>query len=185
MGMPGSLNSARALGIRNYLIKPIARDQLLEAIAGLEQPVRRIMIVDDDPRLMGLLSRMLQSSGEAYHIVRALGGEEAQALLRRQPVDLVLLDLVMPDVSGLEVLRAMKAEPDLARVPVIVISAQSPEEAGPKAGLFVQLTRPQGATLSEILVCLRALLEGLPPREAPARAGSRALRAAPGGPPVS
>ena len=52
-------------------------------------------------------------------------------------------------------------------------SAQPPEEAGPKAGLFIQLTRPQGATLSEILVCLRAVLEGLPRREAPARAGSR------------
>jgi CheY-like chemotaxis protein len=185
VAMPGSLNSARALGIHNYLIKPIARDQLLEAIASVGHPVRTILIVDDDPRLMGLLSRMLQSSVENYQLLRAFGGQQALALLRQHPVDLVLLDLVMPDLSGLEVLKARQAAPALARIPVIVISAQAAEESGPQVGLFLQVTRQQGASLSEILACLKGLMEGLPRREAPALAGAAALRAVPDGPPVS
>jgi CheY-like chemotaxis protein len=128
---------------------------------------------------------MLQSAAADYQILRAFGGEEALALLRDPPVDLVLLDLMMPNMSGLDVLKAMPAGRGLARVPVIVISAQPPEDAGPPLGLFLQVTRAQAASLSEVLACLTALMEGLPRREAPARAGSPALPAVPGGPPVS
>jgi len=167
VSMPGSLNSARALGIQNYLIKPISREQLLDAIDCLEQEVRTILIVDDDPRLVDLLSRMLQSSGEAYQLLKAFGGKEALALLSQQTVDLVLLDLVMPDLSGLDVLKAMKQDRALADLSVIVISGQPPEEAGPHMGLFLQIVRSKGTSITEVLTCLKALMEGLPRRELP------------------
>jgi signal transduction histidine kinase/CheY-like chemotaxis protein len=185
VSMPGSLNSARALGIQNYLIKPISRDQLLDAIACLEQAVRTILIVDDDPQLVELLSRMLQSSGEGYRILKAFGGAEALALLNQQSVDLVLLDLVMPDIGGLDVLQAMKQDPLLAGLSVIVISAQPPEEAGPHTGLFFQVVRPKSTSVTEVLTCLKGLLEGLPRRELPELETPPGLRAVPGGQPAS
>lgn len=80
----------------------------------------RILVVDDEslPRL--LLSTTLKQSG--YDVLEADGGEAALRLLRATSVDLVLLDLVMRDTDGFQVLKAMKADPALARVPVVVVS---------------------------------------------------------------
>ncbi len=168
LSLPGSLKSARALGIANYLIKPVAREQLLDAITALNRAIRTILITDDDPQLVDLLSRMLQSFGPGYTLLKAHSGEEALAGLRRQPVDLLLLDLVMPGLGGMGVLKVMKEDQALAGIPVIVISAQNPDEAGPQLGLFLQATRPAKTSLTESFNSLRVLLEGLP-RPAPRR----------------
>jgi signal transduction histidine kinase/CheY-like chemotaxis protein len=167
VSLPGSLRVAQTLGIQNYLIKPVLREPLLDAMAGLGRPVQTVLIVDDDPQLVELVSRMLQSAGEAYHPLEAFGGAEALERLRREPVDLVLLDLIMPEISGLMTLQAMKADPALAGIPVIVISAQYPETVSSEDGLFVKLVRPQNASINETLNCLQALVGALPLRGLP------------------
>ena len=164
VSMPGSLQSAQALGITNFLLKPVSRDQLLNAIAALKRPIREVLVVDDDPILVDLFSRMLQSVDEAYQPIRAFGGKGALERLRNQTVDLVLLDLLMPEVDGLAVLRAMKEDPALAQIPVIVISALYPETTETERGLFVQLARAQSGSLSETLTVVQALIGALPPR---------------------
>ena len=185
VSLPGSLRVAQTLGIQNYLIKPVLREQLLDAIAGLGRPVQTVLIVDDDPQLVELVSRMLQSAGEAYHPLEAFGGAEALERLRREPVDLVLLDLIMPEISGLMVLQAMKADPALAGIPAIVISAQYPETVSSEDGLFVKLVRPQNASINETLNCLQALMGALPLRGLPPVEGAPASPAIPGGQPAS
>lgn len=163
--MPGSLKSAQSLGIKNYLIKPVMRTQLLSAIASIVQPVRSILIVDDDPELVELVSRMLQSAGKEYELRIAYQGMEALGILMQQQMDLVLLDMVMPDLSGLDVLFAMKQEVTLAEIPVIVISGQPTEEISPETGLYLQVARPKDTSLTQVLTCLNALVKGLPPRD--------------------
>ena len=185
VSLPGNLSTARALGIDNYLIKPVSREQLHEAISALERPPRTVLIVDDDRPLVELLSRMLQSSGENYELLKAYGGAEAVALLRQRPVDLVLLDIAMPRVGGLDVLRVMQQDPRLARTAVIVVSAQYPETAEPEEGLFLQVVRPQCTTTAELLACLRGVLEGLPRRELPGPASLPARPAVLSDPPAS
>ena len=185
VSLPGSLRVAQTLGIQNYLIKPVLREQLLDAIAGLGRPMQNVLIVDDDPQLVELISRMLQSAGEVYHPLEAFGGAEALERLRREPVDLVLLDLIMPEISGLMVLQAMKADPALAEIPVIVISAQYPETVSSEDGLFVKLVRPQNASINETLNCLQALVGALPLRGLPPVEGEPASPAIPGGQPAS
>ena len=165
VAMPGSLNSVRALGIKNYLIKPVLRGQLLDAITKLESPVHSILIVDDDPELVDLVSRMLQSSGNDYDLRIAYQGVEALGILMQQQVDLVLLDMVMPDLAGVDVLFAMKQEATLANIPVIVISGQPTEEMSPETGLYLQVARAQDTSLLQVLTCLNALVKGLPPRD--------------------
>ncbi len=165
VALPGSLNSARALGIKNYLIKPVLREQLLDAIAQLEAPVRSILIVDDDPELVDLISRMLQSSGNEYELRIAYQGIEALGILMQHPVDLMLLDMMMPELGGIDVLFAMKQEAALANIPVIVISGQPTEEITPEVGLALRVTRAQDTSLLQVLTCLNALVKGLPPRE--------------------
>ncbi len=81
----------------------------------------RILVVDDIESNRDLLSRRLKAEG--HSVVVAEGGRQALALLETEDVDLVLLDLMMPDLNGLEVLTRMKADTHLHDVPVIMISA--------------------------------------------------------------
>ncbi|CAG0944796.1 partial two-component system, NarL family, sensor histidine kinase BarA, partial [Anaerolineae bacterium] len=162
-----NLHAAQALGAENYLIKPILREQLLDAINSLGCEVREVLIVDDDPELGELITRMLQSAGEAYCPIKAFGGKEALARLRCEKVDLVLLDLFMPEMDGIAVLKEMKSDPALANIPVIIVSAQQPEDAGAEGGLFVGLTRGAGASTTETLGYVQALIKTLPLRGLP------------------
>ncbi len=175
IALTGGLRAAQALGVADYIIKPVLRDQLLDAIAALESPVRDVLIVDDDPELVELIARMLQSAGEAYHPVKAFGGADALARLRGgEHVDLVLLDLVMPGTDGMAVLDECKRDPRLAPIPVIVISAQSPEAAADRTSLFVQLGRRANASTTETLSYLQALVAALPLRGLPTTTSVRA-----------
>jgi len=179
LSLPGSLRSAQALGIEGFLVKPVPREQLLDVIESLNRPIHNVLIVDDDPQLVELFSRMLQSAGNAYHPIKAFSGEDALAQLRRQPIDLVFLDLLMPGVNGLAVLQEMKADPALAQIPVVMISGQYPETAQAEGGLTLKLTRLQSASLSETLNYLAALVGALPARGLPASKAAPASSAAP------
>lgn len=162
VSLPGSLHSAQALGIANFLLKPVSREELLTAITALNQSIQNVLVVDDEPQLVELFSRMLQSAGETYRPLKAFGGEEALARLRGQGVDLVLLDLLMPGVDGLAVLRAMKADATMAQIPVIVISAQYPETTA-ASGLDIHLTRVSGGLVTDTLNVVQAMMAALPP----------------------
>ena len=147
--------------------------------------MRDVLIVDDEPQMVELISRMLQSAQEAYHPIKAYGGEEALARLRREPIDLVLLDIIMPGVGGLAVLQEMKMDPSLARIPVIVISAQYPETARHTGGLFLNLVRPESPSVSETLNLLQAVVGALPVRGLPAPGTGPGSPATPAGQRVS
>lgn len=185
VSLPGNLRCAQALGIEGFLFKPVQREQLLDAIECLNRPIRHVLIVDDDAQLVELFGRMLQSAGEVYHPIKAFGGEDALNLLRRQPIDLVLLDLLMPGVDGLTVLREMKADPALAGIPVIVISGQYPETIHAEGHLSVELTRPQSAAIGETLNYLAALVSVLPVRGLPEGKTAPGSSTTPHAPPVS
>jgi signal transduction histidine kinase len=81
----------------------------------------RVLIVDDDHAIRLHVSRQLQRSD--YEVSIANNGQEALSLLQSQPFDLVLLDVVMPELDGYQVLSKLKADPSLCAVPVIMISA--------------------------------------------------------------
>jgi threonine synthase len=88
-----------------------------------------VLIVDDDPDAVRLIRRILQSRGTFY--VEAVDrGDEALERIRRDPPDVILLDLMMPGMDGFAVLEALKADERLRRIPVLVITARSlaPEE---------------------------------------------------------
>ena len=80
-----------------------------------------VLIVDDVETNRDLLARRLQRQG--HHIVMAENGQQALELLKEQPVDLVLLDIMMPFMNGYEVLEHLKASSALHHIPVIMISA--------------------------------------------------------------
>ena len=83
--------------------------------------VHRVLIVDDDSGIRLLLATYLRRQG--FQMLEARNGQEALEVMRAGKADLVLLDLMMPEVSGLEVLRERAADAAMRQIPVIVVSA--------------------------------------------------------------
>jgi len=85
-----------------------------------------ILVVDDLPANRDLMTRRLERSG--FRVVSAASGPEALELLRRAPVDLVLLDIMMPGMTGLDVLKTVRMMPTTATLPVVMVTAKTDSE---------------------------------------------------------
>jgi DNA-binding response OmpR family regulator len=102
-----------------------------------------ILIVDDEPNLRNLVHMTIESP--VYQVIEARDGEEAWTLIKERKPALVLLDLKMPHRSGLDVLTAIRADPELRGTQVMVLTAsdqQSDIDAGILAGADYYLTKP-------------------------------------------
>jgi signal transduction histidine kinase/CheY-like chemotaxis protein len=116
-----------ALGAADYLVKPIHRDALLKCLARYvtgsgNGGSKRVLIVDDEAAALTLIRAALEPEG--YEVVTAQGGRAALDWARDgQLVDLVVCDLVMPEVDGFEVIAALKRERRTAGVPIVVCTA--------------------------------------------------------------
>jgi signal transduction histidine kinase/CheY-like chemotaxis protein len=165
--IPATDESARALGISGYLVKPIAKKALLGALARLDLPTKTVLIVDDEPEALRLFQRMLHSAGQGYHVLRAKNGQEGLQLLRERRPDVVLLDMVMPTMDGFQLLEAKSQDPALAGIPAIVISARDPL-GQPIVSNGLAVTRHGGLSAHALLGCIRAITQILALPGAPA-----------------
>lgn len=94
---------------------------------------QRILVVDDEPDSLFLLERMLTRAG--YLVDKALGGRAALRKLGQERYDLVLTDLAMPGMNGIEVIAAVKSDPGLAHVPVLATTGHVWEAIADSAGM--------------------------------------------------
>ena len=148
--------ASRDLHIASYLPKPVQCNQLLSAIEQVGVPARTILIVDDEPEVLRLFTRMLSSVYPHCRVLRATHGGRALHLMRTERPDLVILDLVMPEVDGLEVLRQKALDPTLQRIPVIVTSARG-LNVQPVQAERLTVHAPGGLTLSQLVGCLEVV----------------------------
>jgi adenylate cyclase len=113
-----------ALGAAGYLTKPIDRERLSRMVSRFRVPARpaRVLLVEDDgtqrERLHGWLA------GEQWVVQEAANGRDALALLKDSKPDVILLDLMMPEMDGFAVVAALQKEPRWRDIPVIVITAR-------------------------------------------------------------
>jgi two-component system phosphate regulon response regulator PhoB len=87
--------------------------------------MERVLIVDDDPDIVRLVGYNLSQSG--FEALQANSGREALQIVQKQPPDLVILDLMLPDVDGIEVCRALRSNELSARIPIIMLTARGEE----------------------------------------------------------
>jgi CheY-like chemotaxis protein len=127
-------NKGFALGAAAIMQKPISRQELYETLVDIGLfPVSsgrtlKVLVVDDDPKAVELIA--VRILGMASTVLRAYGGQEAIDAARREQPDLIVLDLMMPEVNGFDVVEALHGRPETAGIPVLVVTAKeiSPED---------------------------------------------------------
>jgi len=153
--LPGSTDMALSMHAKSYLIKPVSQASLMQVITQDGMNVKTILLVDDNPEILQLFGRIISSADRKYSVLRALDGEQALAMLRRRRPDLMILDLVMPGISGFDVLAEKEADPLIRDIPTVIISAQDPAGVQKIDGEII-LARQGGFSPKELLEIIRA-----------------------------
>ena len=163
--MPSERDLCADLRVTRYLVKPFAREHLLEAIDQIDATIRTILVVDDDPNIVELIARTLVSHDGHFRVLRAYNGEQALAMLDQsdEPIDLLILDLLMPPPDGFAVLTTLQASRRFTSLPIIVVSARGFIDRGITCDLLA-LTSSVGFTVREVMGCTRALIQTLSAR---------------------
>ncbi len=102
-----------------------------------------ILVADDEPALLRLMSFVLQKQGHV--MLTATNGEEALQMVREQRPDLVVLDIMMPRLDGFQVAERIRSEPEIAGIPIVMLSAKAQDEdveRGLAAGVNTYITKP-------------------------------------------
>jgi DNA-binding response OmpR family regulator len=119
---------------------------------------KKILVVDDDENILNLEKTILEQKG--FHVTGAGGGAEALKLLAEGNYDLVLLDVMMPEVDGFTVCRKIKEDPRLKDIPVIFLTAKGGGEAlaeGFESGAVMYINKP--FTAHKLLTIVNTMLE--------------------------
>ena len=144
-GSPRDAQRARELGAKEYIGKPWGEGEMEMRVKWILEsskkpkriPPERIFVVDDEEHVRLALMNTLQDAG--YDVVPINGGSEVvEAVIKMQP-DLVLMDLLMPDLDGIEAIRRLRNVPTAMKLPIIVVTAAPSREA-------IQETRSLGVT---------------------------------------
>lgn len=146
---------ALALGGSGFITKPFTSDDLISQVRLLLAPrQRRVLVVDDDYHVRPTLARLLQRGG--FQVAEAADGWTGLQLIEREPPDLVLLDIRMPDIDGYEVLRRLKQNPAHQHIPVVILTASDLGDSAQQRALalgavrFLEKPIASGDLLAEI-----------------------------------
>jgi two-component system alkaline phosphatase synthesis response regulator PhoP len=107
----------------------------------------RVLVVDDEPFMIRLIEIVLERDG--YKMIKAANGSEAIEVARRERPALIIMDGMMPKMDGLSAVRVLKQDPDLKRIPVILLTANPnkfSQEDAVSSGATVFLTKPFSPT---------------------------------------
>jgi CheY-like chemotaxis protein len=138
-----------ALGGADYLLKPVSREELLHAVQR-RLPSRHgntVLVVDDDAVFRGQVGAYLAGAGD-IRVVEATNGREALVYLAQHMPDLLVLDLLMPDIDGFEVLRQLRVDKRAMNLPVLVVSGKdlhASEKAALKRNLASLVSKQEGS----------------------------------------
>ncbi len=123
-----------------------------------EPAVTKILLVDDEPSLLKLVRKRLET--ENFLVEVAMDGEEALEQVRRRAPDLIILDVMLPKLSGYEVCRQLKNNPDYEKIPVLLFTAlaqEKDERLGLESGADAYIRKPFRA--HELIEKIRSLIQ--------------------------
>ena len=154
------------LGASDYLVKPFIHNELVNAINKLikDKEIRNILIIDDDPQYLTLMKEMILNHFDFPPIV-AEGGMEALKRLEETSPDVILMDLVLEDINGFELLEKFSSDPRIKRIPLIILTSSdiSSEEIAKLGEFGDQVINKFSITKKDLLENLHDALKQLRP----------------------
>jgi signal transduction histidine kinase/CheY-like chemotaxis protein len=150
--LPPRLDRAFEAGAVDYLIKPVVRADLVRVIDAVDRTVERVLVVDDNPDILQLFTRMLLICNETLEITTVTNGQEALEQLRTNPPDLMLLDVIMPGMDGWQVLEQKRRDETIKEIPVAIVSAEDITDQ-PTYSKVLMATTNQGFSIKRLLDC--------------------------------
>ncbi|MCK6580961.1 MAG: ATP-binding protein [Anaerolineae bacterium] len=156
--IPDTSERAQLLGVDDILVKPVSRDRLLQTLENRGIRDGGVLIVDDEPDACQLFARMLSADDQNYSVLTANDGAEALHILEAFQPRVILLDLVMPTMSGLEFLAVRAAHPKLQSIPVIVMSAND-ADFHPLTSRCITITAKDDISVNSFMKCIRAVMQ--------------------------
>jgi len=121
--------------------KKLNQSSLIENVVSIEnQNAKTILIIDDDPTVSELIKRQLTK--DSYNVVIANNGKEGIELARKIKPDLITLDILMPEMDGWSVLRTLKADPEVSKIPVVMASILDEKNKGFSLGASDFVSKP-------------------------------------------
>jgi signal transduction histidine kinase/CheY-like chemotaxis protein len=160
--VPGKEEAVMNLGVVDYLIKPVSHVDLDSAIQQACPQARSILLVDDEPEIVRLFIRLLSAESHNYQVFQAMNGNRAMQLMREHVPDLVLLDLMMPDMDGVEVLQEKSQDPLIRDIPVIAVSSRNPR-GDTNISRSLTVIRKNGLSAQELISCIQDISRNLAP----------------------
>lgn len=143
-----------ALGATDYLVKPINERDLLESLGKLAKSAKKICIIEDNPLDVKLLKRMLGEKN--YLFIVASNGREGLKKVRQQKPDLIILDMMLPEVDGFQFLNEVRNDVSLAEIPIIIITQMDMfevrEKVLPEENINIKYLLQKGLFTEEELV---------------------------------
>jgi CheY-like chemotaxis protein len=106
-----------------FLIKPITFQALADALERVGSPIQNILIIDDNRDNVEMISRMIGSMPDQPRLWKTYSGREGLALMYEQPMDVVIVDLQLPDMDGANLTQYIRADPRLSTIPILIVSA--------------------------------------------------------------
>ena len=106
---------------------------------------KTVLIIEDEEDAANMFAEMMRVSG--FRVLKTSSSTPALTMMTAEKPDVVILDIMMPEISGLDILRQMRKNPELTKIPVVVVSAKSlPADIklGMEAGASIYLTKPVG-----------------------------------------
>ncbi len=157
--LPGEGPLRQRLAVDGYLIKPISHRSLWDVLRQFGENVNRVLIVDDDRDFVRLLGRMLDSPIRRYRVFSAYSGQEALDMARLHHPDLILLDLMLPDMDGAQVIQHLRSSEQQREIPIVIVSAQDELDHMEALGGSVVITKAEGLMPGEILQWVQVVLD--------------------------
>ncbi|MBI4387062.1 MAG: response regulator, partial [Elusimicrobia bacterium] len=173
MSILDNRNLGYALGVEDYIVKPFDRKELLEKLKVLDGKSRSknrhgktgsprtVLVADDEQSVVDFLVETLK--GEGYHVEAVTSGKRALEKLAHRAPDILFVDLMMPEVSGLDVIEYLESSPALKRVRVIVLTAKhlTPQETDFLQSRVELIIQKDSRSLPEILAAVKDRLKAL------------------------
>jgi len=142
-----------------HFVKPVIASDLIQAVQDIGA-VRDVLVIASDPGSAQLVERILQTSANDYDILCLQAGDDAISQIQLEPPDVMVLDLTMPDLQGMRLLDFMQNQPDLANVPVILMSATDfAEDLLTKQGSRIVVKHPNRIPTAKLLDYIRAITQ--------------------------